>query len=639
MGCLAVIQHNNYLGLFDFLMAGILIFNLSYLRLTGNYTFVSYFGILMVMGLFLYLLVSGGVNNSAFVWYYTFPLLALFLLGTIKGMIASLLLLIAAVVFFVIEPKSPHFATYSIDLKMRIIPSFLVVAAYAYVFETMRAKSHRKLTANNDQLSQTIDELKRTRHELELSQQNLEFRVRKRTAELNTTNKELQLEIAERRRTENALNTSNERFITVLDSIDANIYVADVQTYEILFVNQKMAEIFGDDLVGHPCWKVVRGRHEPCRNCTNDNLFDTDWNPKKVHVWEYQNPKTKRWYIHYDRVLRWTDGRWVKLQVATDVTDRKLAEVATIALNDQLEKKVAERTREISRTNKELQLEISERRRVEQELRTAKRIADRSNQAKTDFLANMSHELRTPLNHIIGFTELVVDKHFGDLNPTQEEYLQDVIQSSQHLLSLINDILDLSKIEAKKLVLDRTRISLKQLLENSLTMLKEKAMRQDVTLESRMGRLPNHIFADKRKLKQILYNLLSNAVKFTPSGGTVCLHAELEDNGLDELTSKAPNDPSGRRQPSHRCVRISVTDTGIGIEQTDLELIFKPFEQVEKSTSRQFQGTGLGLSLSRRLVELHGGRIWAESLGDQLGSAFTFTIPILEAESNQPVDP
>ncbi|MDY6971148.1 MAG: histidine kinase dimerization/phospho-acceptor domain-containing protein, partial [Thermodesulfobacteriota bacterium] len=163
------------------------------------------------------------------------------------------------------------------------------------------------------------------------------------------------------------------------------------------------------------------------------------------------------------------------------------------------------------------------------ELKKAKEVAEAASLAKSDFLANMSHELRTPLNHIIGFTELVVDQNFGDLNELQKEYLNDVLHSSRHLLSLINDILDLSKVEAGKLDLDLTDINLAMILTNSLIMIKEKAMKHGIRLSTHIDGVPETIRADERKLKQILYNLLSNAVKFSPDGGEICLRADISD--------------------------------------------------------------------------------------------------------------
>jgi signal transduction histidine kinase len=271
--------------------------------------------------------------------------------------------------------------------------------------------------------------------------------------------------------------------------------------------------------------------------------------------------------------------------------------------------------------------------------RIKKEMAEDANRAKSEFLANMSHELRTPLNHIIGFTELVLDKNFGELNEIQVDYLGDVLSSSKHLLSLINDILDLSKIEAGKLELQPSDIVLREVLENSLIMIKEKAMKHGINLTTEIDGIPETVVADERKLKQVLYNLLSNAVKFTPDGGSINLSAKLIDNpnGLKRPTKKVSGSRSDElsgdsdgveEEVSKHGIEIGVQDTGIGIGPEHIDLIFNPFEQVENSRSRKYQGTGLGLSLSKKFVELHGGRIWVESEGENKGSTFAFVIPV-----------
>ena len=252
---------------------------------------------------------------------------------------------------------------------------------------------------------------------------------------------------------------------------------------------------------------------------------------------------------------------------------------------------------------------------------TVKRHAEAANNAKSEFLANMSHELRTPMNHIIGFTELIIDQHYGKLNDTQKEYLRDVHASAEHLLSLINDILDLSKIEAGKFVFRPNEMDIKSMLSDSLKLIKEKAMKRGIkTFCQTDESLPNTIIADERMIKQILYNLLSNAVKFTPDGGIIKLIATYVKNGLS---------PAGTLDnKTGQMLFVSVNDTGIGLNEESMKMIFQPFEQVERANSRRFQGTGLGLSLSKRFVELHGGRIWAKSAGENKGSTFNFTIPV-----------
>lgn len=255
-----------------------------------------------------------------------------------------------------------------------------------------------------------------------------------------------------------------------------------------------------------------------------------------------------------------------------------------------------------------------------QKLREQNIALDQANQSKSEFLANMSHELRTPLNHIIGFTELVLDKNFGELNETQEEYLNDVHNSSGHLLSLINDILDLSKVEAGKLEYRPTEVHIRKILTNSLIMIKEKAMKSNIKISTELDGVPESIHADERKLKQILYNLLSNAVKFTPNGGSIDLVAKREPDSDIRVQNE--------RIYSNDYIQISIKDSGIGLKKEDIAKIFQPFEQVENSSSRRFQGTGLGLSLTKSLVELHGGKIWAESEGEGKGATFHIVIPI-----------
>ena len=223
---------------------------------------------------------------------------------------------------------------------------------------------------------------------------------------------------------------------------------------------------------------------------------------------------------------------------------------------------------------------------------------------KSEFLANMSHELRTPLNAIIGFSEVLLERMFGELNPKQEEYLQDIMTSGRHLLSLINDILDLSKVEAGRMELEPSAFDLPAALEGCLTLVRERATRHGITLGLTVDEDLGQIVADERKVRQVVLNLLSNAVKFTPEGGRVAVGAARADGGVE----------------------VSVSDTGIGIAQDEQEAIFEEFRQAASDYTRKREGTGLGLALSRKFVELHGGRIWVKSEVGK-GSTFTFTLP------------
>jgi signal transduction histidine kinase len=268
-------------------------------------------------------------------------------------------------------------------------------------------------------------------------------------------------------------------------------------------------------------------------------------------------------------------------------------EEANTALSESersLERKVHERT---------AQLEASQI-----ALAAARDEALLANRHKSAFLANMSHELRTPLNAIIGFSEALLAKLFGEMNPKQVEYLHDIHDSGQHLLALINDILDLSKIEAGRLELAPSKVDLPTAIANALVLVHERAARKGISLASEIDPALGEIAADERKLKQVLINLLANAIKFTDGGGKVSVRARSAASG----------------------VRVEVEDTGIGIAPEHLEVIFEEFRQVTDPTARKQEGTGLGLALVKRLVTLHGGETWVRSeLGR--GSTFGFSIP------------
>ncbi len=222
---------------------------------------------------------------------------------------------------------------------------------------------------------------------------------------------------------------------------------------------------------------------------------------------------------------------------------------------------------------------------------------------KSEFLANMSHELRTPLNAIIGFSEVLADRMFGELNEKQEEYLKDIMDSGRHLLSLINDILDLSKVEAGRMELELSDFDLPETINNALTLVRERASRRGIALGRVVDERLGSIRADERKVRQVLLNLLSNALKFTPEGGRIEVRAGL----------------------AAEMVEISVTDTGVGIAPEDQDAIFEEFRQVG-GADKKAEGTGLGLALSRKFIELHGGRIRVKSQVG-IGSTFTFTLP------------
>jgi len=271
-------------------------------------------------------------------------------------------------------------------------------------------------------------------------------------------------------------------------------------------------------------------------------------------------------------------------------------------MNADLERKVKERTQELEIVNEKLQ-------QSNQELQ-------RANSLKSEFVANMSHELRTPLNAIIGFSELLLDQNFGSLTEDQRDYVADILSSGRHLLELINDILDLSKIEAGKMKLSVEEFDLAPAIEEAMSLLQVEAGRKHIELVPEIADPALAVQADRSKVKQIMYNLLSNAVKFTPPGGRVTLRAGAEGDSLV----------------------LAVIDTGIGIKDEDHERIFQAFTQVDGSYARKYQGTGLGLTLVKKFVEMHGGQVEVSSRVGA-GSTFRVTLPCLAAGAAREVVP
>jgi signal transduction histidine kinase/CheY-like chemotaxis protein len=222
---------------------------------------------------------------------------------------------------------------------------------------------------------------------------------------------------------------------------------------------------------------------------------------------------------------------------------------------------------------------------------------------KSEFLASMSHELRTPLNAVLGFSEVLLEQMFGDINERQEEYLRDIHGSGEHLLELLNEILDLSKVEAGRMELGYSSFELRSLLEEAASMLRERAAAHAIDLSLEVGDDVGRVYSDELRLKQVVLNLVTNAVKFTGDGGSVVIRAQRTTSEID----------------------VTVTDTGVGVPEADRERIFESFQQGRRGSSRE-EGTGLGLTLSRRIVELLGGRMWLETAVG-VGSTFGFSLP------------
>ena len=293
--------------------------------------------------------------------------------------------------------------------------------------------------------------------------------------------------------------------------------------------------------------------------------------------------------------------------VAVAIQNAKLYQEIRL-FNEQLEEKIKERTMEL-----EIAIKV-----------------------KNDFLASISHELRTPLNAIVGFSQVLLDQHFGDLNEKQEEYAREISKGGKHLNALISDILSFSEVDTGKMELELSPVNIKALLENSIMVIKEKASKKKISLDLQIPPELTDlaINADERKIKQVLFNLLANAVKFAPEKGAITIvarHLSFVNGHLQTPDGQIIYSPMTNDQElmTHRnFLKISVADTGIGIAPEDQGKIFDEFYQVQSGTTDKTPGTGLGLSLTKRLVEMHGGKIWVESEGEGKGSRFSFVIPI-----------
>ncbi len=406
-------------------------------------------------------------------------------------------------------------------------------------------------------LIQNISDLKVAQQELSNLNKDLEMRIQQRTADLAESEKRKQQLI-------NAipdLLLRLKRDGTCIDCILPT--VPDKEAF--VPVNHHILEVLSPNVLAEQL-----------------EVFDRAIATGEVQIYEHKLLKYDEWV--YEEVRISPCGEDEVLVLVRNISDRKHAEEALYLSNEKL---IA--------TNKEL---------------------ERMTRLKDEFLATMSHELRTPLNAILGISEGLQEQVYGELNERQKTSLATIQKSGQHLLALINDILDVAKIESGMFTLDLTSVSLTSLCESSLSFVKHQAAKKNIQLQLIINPdLPKAIMIDERRMRQLLINLLINAVKFTPKGGMVTLEAKLADGFYCEMEETYKSKLS-----------FSVSDTGIGISQEDICKLFQPFVQINSNLSRQYAGTGLGLNLVKKLAELHGGYVNVESKVGQ-GSCFTVTFP------------
>ncbi len=375
----------------------------------------------------------------------------------------------------------------------------------------------------------------------------------------------------QKKRTEADLRQSEERLRSILTSMDDSVLVADRNG---LLIASRSPDSSGPAPTASPAWigKSFAEVFPPAVAARFDAAFCNARSHDRVEQFDYclgAGP-VQVWYNAKVSPLKDDSGTFAGVTiVARDVTARK---------------------------------------RAEDQLTFAIQAAEAANRAKSNLLAGMSHELRTPLTAIMGYAEILLYEYFGPVNEKQKQQLDVILQCSHHLLDLINDILDISKIESGKTELELTSVKIAALLSHTTSLLKETAGRHriDLQVDISAGLNELELRVDERRMKQVIFNLLSNAIKFTPDGGSVRVSLERRSGALE----------------------VSVTDTGVGVPALELERIFEAFYQLKRGGAAKAQGSGLGLSLARQLVELHGGRIWAESEGEGKGSRFVFTLPL-----------
>jgi PAS domain S-box-containing protein len=389
--------------------------------------------------------------------------------------------------------------------------------------------------------------------------------------------------ISERNRSRKALIDSHVRFLTVLDSIDADIYVADLDSHEILLINKHMRESFGENLVGKTCYEVFRNETSPCGDCTNDRLVDPKGKPAGPCVWEGRNPITRKWYINYDRAIKWVDGRLVRLQIATDIT----------------------RIKDLEKESLRIQAQLQQAQKME---------------AIGTLAGGIAHDFNNILSAVIGYTEIVL----GDVaeGSSQHHNLQEVLKAGNRARDLVNQILMFSRQTEKEL----KPVQINQIVIETLKLLRASlptTIRIEPNLSSNSA-----VLADPTQIHQVMMNLCTNAAHAMREAGGI-LKIELIDTNLDD--SFIEQHPYLSTGPY---LKLGVSDTGHGMEQHVADRIFDPFY----TTKERGEGTGMGLAVVLGIVKSHGGTITVESaVGD--GSCFDVYLPIIEREAEAEIRP
>jgi PAS domain S-box-containing protein len=384
------------------------------------------------------------------------------------------------------------------------------------------------------------------------------------------------LDMTQRKRSQMALIESHERFLTVLDSIDADIYVADLETYEILLVNKHMRDSFGENLVGKPCWKALRNEPEPCSICTNPKLLDSKDKPGDVHVWEGKNPVTGKWYINYDRAIKWVDGRLVHLQIATDIS----------------------RIKDLEKESLRIQAQLQQAQKME---------------AIGTLAGGIAHDFNNILSAVLGYTEIALADAAKD--STLEKNLREVLKAGDRARDLVKQILTFSRQTEQEL----KPVQVKSIIKESLKLLRA-SLPTTIRIQSNIE-CDSAVLADPTQIHQVLMNLCTNAAHAMRESGGL-LQIDLSEVVLDaDFRNQYPDISAGSY------IKLAVSDTGHGMAGSIQKRIFDPFF----TTKEPGEGTGMGLAVVLGIVKSHGGAVTMES-HIAMGSTFNVFLPLIQAE-------
>jgi PAS domain S-box-containing protein len=489
-----------------------------------------------------------------------------------EGLIWTLAVFLICLSFFVIPHEWIQSHEYPLPFKVRILGVYILVTFFTYHYESVRNDFWQAFQEKQRCLEKEIRERKSAGQALSKAQNNLESRIQARTLELLKTNKELQQEVLDRITIEEQLRASEERFRDLADLLPQSVYELDMKG-KFLYSNQ-----YGFKFSGYTQQDLDNGLYAM-------DLFEKEDRNKIAEnirlIYGSQTPLDDEYILHKK------NGETCPILV---YSRRVIQNAKTVGLRG-------------------VAIDISKRKKVEMDLLQAKEAAEQANIAKNIFLANMSHELRTPLNGVLGLTELLL---LTDLNEQQRSYLTTVSQSGIMLLKILNDILDLSRIEANKFNIDRVNFDLRKTIENVIRLFSSSIIIKGLQFRHRIeDAVPENLIGDPIRLVQVLSNLISNAQKFTERG-----EIELAIKKMNETEQTVT-------------LQFKVKDTGIGIRSEHLPLVFESFSQVDSSTTRKYGGTGLGLTITKNLVELMGGQIQIDSqegMGTSIRVNLTYTI-------------